>query len=157
MRRGIELVNLEEANSISSVWCTLSTQFNPALNDIQEEFDGLIEKIHRFGTTVASFDEGRLAGAISFYSNDAVTREAYVSLLAVLPSWRRKGIGSLLLRRAELISARSGMSRIRLEVRVDNPTAQAFYRRMGYVELGCGSPGFVSMCRDLMTERDGLE
>jgi ribosomal-protein-alanine acetyltransferase len=62
--------------------------------------------------------------------------EADIQTLAVAPSFRRAGVGRRLM--TELIEAaeRHGASRIFLEVRADNPAAQALYDSLGFVEVG---------------------
>jgi ribosomal protein S18 acetylase RimI-like enzyme len=52
--------------------------------------------------------------------------------LAVLPGWRRRGIGGRLLARVEAIACERGHCKLTLEVRDDNPGALALYRRLGF-------------------------
>jgi ribosomal-protein-alanine N-acetyltransferase len=62
--------------------------------------------------------------------------EAEILTLAVALAVRRRGIATALLRaaRAEIV-ARGGAT-VFLEVSVDNPAAQALYRRFGFFEVG---------------------
>lgn len=136
MSGGISVGRLTLPGEVERVWRGFSGLFVPSLEEDVADFDGLVAKIFRFGTTLVAADGGRVAGAISFYSNDRVGLEAFVTLLAVAPEWRRRGVGSLLLGRAKAISAESGMRRMRLEVRKDNPSAALFYTRMGFVADG---------------------
>jgi [ribosomal protein S18]-alanine N-acetyltransferase len=48
------------------------------------------------------------------------------------PSWRRKGVGRALVRWLEESALVAGIGIVRLQVRVDRPSAQAFYRSLGY-------------------------
>lgn len=50
----------------------------------------------------------------------------------VLEPYRRKGIGTLLIRRAEKYCRENGMWRIKLEVAANNPNAKALYEKMGF-------------------------
>ncbi len=59
---------------------------------------------------------------------------AHLSLLAVHPGVRRRGIGSSVLAWLEKVANVAGISRIRLEARQDNVPALAFYRKHGYHE-----------------------
>ncbi|MBI2769425.1 MAG: GNAT family N-acetyltransferase [Burkholderiales bacterium] len=59
---------------------------------------------------------------------------AHLSLLAVQPAHRRQGLASTLMTWLEKPAVLLGVDRIRLEVRVDNPQALAFYKRLGYLE-----------------------
>jgi [ribosomal protein S18]-alanine N-acetyltransferase len=52
--------------------------------------------------------------------------------LAVSPRFRHRGIGSLMVTRAEHQFAVELATAVQLEVRVSNTVAQKFYRRMGY-------------------------
>jgi [ribosomal protein S18]-alanine N-acetyltransferase len=55
--------------------------------------------------------------------------------LGVNPRFRRRGMGKLLVRRAEHQFALELASGVQLEVRVSNTAAQQFYRRLGYREV----------------------
>lgn len=72
--------------------------------------------------------EGRLVG---FIAADIRRTEnlAWIATLAVLPEYRRKGVGSALLSACE---ARLDVARIRLSVRASNRAALQLYTRFGY-------------------------
>ena len=77
---------------------------------------------------VASEGGPLIAFGIMVYRDDV----AHLQLLAVLPSARRRGIGSSVLAWLEKVANVAGVSRIRLEARQDNVLALAFYRKHGY-------------------------
>ncbi len=52
--------------------------------------------------------------------------------VAVLPDWRRQGIGRSLMTAAEEFARGRGAGTIRLEVGVDNAPAVEFYKTLGY-------------------------
>lgn len=52
--------------------------------------------------------------------------------IAVDPQWRGQGIGRKILETIEAIGEEIGCGKITLEVRIDNPQAQALYRSMGF-------------------------
>lgn len=52
--------------------------------------------------------------------------------MAVLPKWRKHGIGALLLRYFEREAAKRDCRSVTLEVRKTNRAAQVLYRRFGY-------------------------
>lgn len=63
------------------------------------------------------------------------TREpgtGWISQLAVRPSWRSLGVGTLLIRALEDAAAAAGADRTGLAVEQDNPRAAGLYRRLGY-------------------------
>jgi ribosomal-protein-alanine N-acetyltransferase len=61
--------------------------------------------------------------------------EAHLLLLAVEPAYRRQGVGLQLVRWLEKSARTAGIETIYLEVRANNPAAQAFYRALDYHDL----------------------
>jgi ribosomal-protein-alanine N-acetyltransferase len=61
---------------------------------------------------------------------------AHLITMDVAPAWRKQGVGSALMRAMEIRLLEERISRIRLEVAVDNLPAQRFYRSFGYEERG---------------------
>lgn len=71
----------------------------------------------------------RIAGfAIMRYGKDA----AHLDLLAVVPAYRRRGLGRHVVEWLEQCAVVAGIFDIALEVRAANQPAQAFYERLGY-------------------------
>jgi ribosomal protein S18 acetylase RimI-like enzyme len=58
--------------------------------------------------------------------------EFYVSHLAVLPEFRRQGVGRALLGHADALARTAGLDKCSLCVDIDNPTAQQLYLSHGY-------------------------
>lgn len=56
----------------------------------------------------------------------------YLGRLAVLPAYRRRGIGNALIAYVEDRARRQGLGRVRLGVRVALPALRARYERLGY-------------------------
>lgn len=81
--------------------------------------------------------------AIMQYKDD----EAHLTLLAVEPARRRKGIGRALIAWLETTALNAGTGCIYLEARARNTEARAFYRRLGYVEI-MTVPGLYSDSED---------
>ncbi len=71
--------------------------------------------------------EDRIVGYIIF------SKDGHIISIAVLPPWRRKGIGKQLL---EIVLRTSGIRKIWAEVRVSNQGAQAFYFSQGFQVMG---------------------
>jgi ribosomal-protein-alanine N-acetyltransferase len=86
-------------------------------------------------------------------------QRAHLNLLAVEPSWRRRGIGRALLRWLEETAVTAGVFHIDLELRSANASAYAFYAALGYREVGRvpayyqGVEHAVRMSRDLAVAR----
>ncbi|MEU6425730.1 ribosomal protein S18-alanine N-acetyltransferase [Microbispora sp. NPDC046973] len=62
--------------------------------------------------------------------------QADVQTIAVLADHRRAGIGTALMDELLTEAARRGAASVFLEVRADNPPAQAMYERFGFRRLG---------------------
>ena len=60
---------------------------------------------------------------------------AHLSLLAVAPVARPRGLGKRLVGWLEAVARTSGIERLRVEARADNANALAFYRAQGFAEL----------------------
>lgn len=81
--------------------------------------------------------------------------EAHLLLLAVMPAWGRRGVGSALVAWLEASARAAGIGQVYLEARVGNVAARAFYRRLGYGEIQL-RPGYyqgveasVKLAKDL--------
>ena len=72
---------------------------------------------------------GYVAGIVYHGSKDRVGK---IYSMAILPGWRRLGIGSKLLSHFEQEAFNRGCRWATLEVRRSNRSAQALYRRFGY-------------------------
>jgi len=75
--------------------------------------------------------EGRLAGVVIGAWDG---RRGWLHHLAVDPGFRRRGIGSALVREVETRLRARGCLKVNLLVFADNSEARAFYRRLGYDE-----------------------
>jgi [ribosomal protein S18]-alanine N-acetyltransferase len=63
-------------------------------------------------------------------------QKAHLTLLAVRPTERKRGLGAVLLAWLEKSALTAGIERVQLEARADNPVAIAFYRDQGYEDAG---------------------
>lgn len=79
----------------------------------------------------------------------ATTQEktAVILTLSVSPSYRRKGIGSSLLKRFLKEMALHGIKKTELQVRVDNTSAIRFYKTHGF-RIADTLPGFYENNKD---------
>jgi len=105
----------------------------------------------RSGVTIAGF-------AIMRYGDDV----AHLNLLAVAPTHRRRGLARALVQWLEESALTAGTFIIGLELRAGNEAARAFYRALGYRELG-QIPGYyqgvesaIRMVRDVRGERANI-
>ena len=68
-------------------------------------------------------------------------QRAHLTLLAVQPGQRKRGLGAVLVSWLEKSALIAGLERVQLEARADNPGAIAFYRDQGYQQAG-SQPGY---------------
>ncbi|MBD3370969.1 GNAT family N-acetyltransferase [Candidatus Fermentibacteria bacterium] len=106
----------------------------------------------RDSRTLLALSDGRIAG----YCCASLEPEGILHLtnLAVIPEWRRKGLGSLLTGEMETWGARRSCSSVMLEVRKGDTATIRFYDSLGYLREGTieryyGSADAVVMGRQL--------
>ena len=56
----------------------------------------------------------------------------WVYYLAVDHDFRRQGIGSALMKKAEELLVKAGCPKLNLQIRADNAAVRAFYEKLGY-------------------------
>jgi ribosomal protein S18 acetylase RimI-like enzyme len=106
---------------------------------------------HATNVVVALEHDVLVGFGIMVYAEDA----AHLSLLAVTPAARRRGIGSAVLAWLERVASVAGLMQIELEARQDNRAALAFYARHGYrttetmIGYYLGMEDGVRLCKDL--------
>lgn len=86
-------------------------------------------------TLIAEDRDGRPLGFISLRIADAIGSgpRCHIADLAVSREARRRGVGTTLVRAAEVWCAEHGLDGIDLDVWATNERALAFYRSLGYV------------------------
>ena len=72
---------------------------------------------HLVGTAMSGFDGHR----------------GWVYYVAVHPDYRRRGIGSALMKKVETSLVDIGCPKLNLQIRVDNAEVQSFYESLGYL------------------------
>ena len=81
------------------------------------------------GVFVAESEEGAGVGfSICFRREDL----GYISVVAVVPEYRRRGIASALVVTAAQYLASQGLGRVRIDAYADAPAAVATYRSLGF-------------------------
>jgi ribosomal-protein-alanine N-acetyltransferase len=84
-------------------------------------------------TYVVATDDDAVVG---YAGLAAMPDEAYVQTIGVAPAHQRRGLGATLLTALLDDAKRRGLSRVGLEVRVDNAPAIALYERFGFTRIG---------------------
>jgi ribosomal-protein-alanine N-acetyltransferase len=106
----------------------------------------------RESAVLVAKDQRRLVGFAIMQFGDSTS---HLSLLGVLPTRQRAGIGRKLLHWLEASAVTAGTFTIKLEVRASNVPARRFYTGLGYRELDVvkgyyqGRDSAVRMSRDL--------
>lgn len=80
---------------------------------------------------------------IGFAGHWLVAGEAHVSIIAVDPTWRGRGLGELLLLNLLLVALEQGATLATLEVRCQNQVARALYEKYQFEVVG-RRPGYYS-------------
>ena len=86
-------------------------------------------------------EAGKVIGFCWFIERGAFNRAGYIQLIGIDPARQGNGVGRALLSAAEELSFAAGREMF-LTVSDFNHSAQNFYRRMGYEQVGA-LPGFV--------------
>jgi ribosomal protein S18 acetylase RimI-like enzyme len=88
---------------------------------------------------VAISASGQIVGyqSLDLYS-PILSSMAHVGQLGtfLLPEWRRRGVGVALFDTTRRFAASNGYNKLVIQVRASNVSAQAFYKRLGFVECG---------------------
>ncbi len=117
----------------------------------------------QLGPILLSVVDGKVVGSVRCHVEHEKGKGdfSYVHRLAVLPSYRRQGLGCALMQAVEELAKSENLHRVRLETRAAQPENYKFYRKLGY-ELGeislylpDGSPRAYWMSKDLARERRG--
>lgn len=115
---------------------------------------------HSETAVIAARDGRRLAGFAIMQFADA---HAHLSLLAVAPAYRSRGLGRELVDWLEACARTAGIFDVRLELRAGNDRARAFYQSLGYSETGSipayydGKEDACRMQHDLRVNRVPLQ
>ena len=81
------------------------------------------------GGALMALSDGEPAGCV-FYQPEAA--HVYLGRLAVLPRYRRQGIGNALIQHVEALARELRVPRVQLGVRVALPGLRAHYEKLGY-------------------------
>lgn len=128
----MEFKEISKYADLFDIWTALSVAYTPPLYEKIPNFEAYVMKINEYGHSIACYIDGSIGGCISFYSNDLIGYNAYITQIATHPNYQGKGIASALLGKALSFSKRAGMTNIRLEVKKTNIHAQCFYRNHNF-------------------------
>ena len=86
-------------------------------------------------------------GVAGWAGLESVCGEGSVTNIAVLPTFRRQGVGEALTRALHSAADALALDRLLLEVRISNAPAIALYEKLGFAPLGV-RPGFYDEPRE---------
>lgn len=130
---------LHEKNAIYNAILQCSDFFfNQALNN-PDDIGILAAKFACRANVDCITVNSKVAGFISYYCNDSIMKNGYISMLVVRGAFQGKGLGTLLMNSAINNCRCNGMERIRLEVDRANETAIGFYQKIGFMKEGNAS------------------
>lgn len=128
----IRPVNLQDYDLIFALWNS-TEQSKRALNPVDDSREGIERYLKRNPTTCFlaydDNDDGKIAGVI-LTGHDG--RRAIIHHMCVHPDYRRQGIASALVQKAEDALMKEGITKIFGLVFKDNDAANAFWENQGY-------------------------
>jgi ribosomal protein S18 acetylase RimI-like enzyme len=128
-------------------------EFQPPSSVLNETLADLTARFGRETFLVALAGEAIVGSVFCARKDDAL----YLTRLAVLPAWRRRGVGRALMRGAEDEARRTGAAHLTLRVRKTLPANLGYFRGLGFVVTGEGQePGrtpYDTMARVLHESR----
>lgn len=127
------LSDYEKINEIM-IFCANSF-YNQSINSV-EKISELAKKFSDSAMFVIAKINNDVAGFTAFYCNDIKTKIAYLSMIIIVERYKGKGIGRLLLNNCIDLCNKYEMSKLRLEVNVNNNTAIKFYLKNGFTHIG---------------------
>jgi ribosomal-protein-alanine N-acetyltransferase len=105
--------------------------FVPGISYTRAELTAFIG--HRQAQTWVAEEASEITGFL--IAQREPRRILHIVTIDVLPAWRRRGVGSLLMDAAEQWAIDHGLRMIGLETAEDNLAAQKFYARRGYQKV----------------------
>jgi len=119
---------------IHAAYAEYAGRLDPPSGAHRETVASVAAKLARGGIALAEID-GVAVGSVIYRPQ---AESMYLGRLAVLPAWRRRGVGRLLMAYVEEQARAAGLPRVELGVRVALPQNATYYQRLGYTVLYAG-------------------
>lgn len=129
--RKLDINNCEKLNN----YLTKVDKDFPIPLSSKVNLDKFSKKILKSGVALACFDGERTAGIILFYANNTESKTAYVSVLSVLDSYRKRGIAQSLLNECIKMCKSINFKAIELYTHKTNEGAIALYEKNGFIKI----------------------
>ncbi len=138
----VRCANPSDLKDISKLWMSMLTETKISLTDSRTALKTWLNHVSLLiaedpcQVIIATHNDDIIGYAIIEFSNliPMLRVFGYAALtdLYVKKDWRGKGVGLLLLRKAEAIAISKGFSEVRLSVLLGNDNAIRFYKNNGY-------------------------
>lgn len=109
----------------------VDSDFNPPLS-LSLDLDEYSKKIASKAILFTRFNDKTLIALCAIYATDNEYLQAYLTLLAVDPAFRGRGVAKKLISEMEAYVLDAGFKYVKLEVYKNNVSALSMYRRFGY-------------------------
>jgi len=120
------------SDDFSALYAIDQACFAPGISYSREEMSAFIG--HRHSQTWVAEEAGEIAGFLIAHREPR--KILHIVTIDVVETWRRRGVGSLLMDAAEQWAREHGLLMIGLETAQDNTAAQSFYAARGYRKVG---------------------
>ncbi|MGB7259725.1 MAG: GNAT family N-acetyltransferase [Pseudolabrys sp.] len=139
----------ERLDELLAVVHSAFREFEPPSGVLKETLDHLTARFHNETFLVALAGNDIIGSVFCARKDDAL----YLTRMAVVPAWRKRGVGRALMQGAEEEARRIGMRRLTLRVRKNLPDNRAYFARFGFLVTGegqdSGRPPYDAMERAL--------
>lgn len=126
-----QIVCLTKKSEIeSSIICLGKYLYNQSLNN-PIDIAILANKYAKCGTVYAIVSEDSIKGLCAFYANNSVSKRAFLSMIVVSETERRRGYGKALIECMISTCKNKGMISIDLEVAKQNEAVEV-YKKLGF-------------------------
>jgi GNAT superfamily N-acetyltransferase len=92
-------------------------------------------KLRERGQVIGGFADNVLRGIIGFYCNDQITHTGFITIVAVRPVFRARGLGTELILAALKVARQAGMVKVHLQTSTRNRAAR-WYEKIGFRTVG---------------------
>ena len=124
-------------------------EFEPPSGVLKETLEHLTARFAKETFLVALVGGDIVGSVFCARKGDAL----YLTRMAVVPAWRKRGVGRALMQSAEEEARSSGLKRLTLRVRKTLPANRAYFESFGFTVTGegqeSGRPPFDAMEREI--------
>lgn len=104
----------------------------PSLRGRVSNLSDYCKKLADYAQVVAMYVSNEPVGFLAYYANNHAERIGYITLIGIIPQYRRNGFGNQLLQYCFDAMSNAGMNSVQLEVDADNLNAVRFYSNNGF-------------------------